>query len=209
MTKTDKKRNLLQIAADVQAIAQVGLTYCRDPYDKERYEQLLVIAAELLSPLCSENQELSVKFFRDIGYSCPKIDVRAFIHRENQILLVKETQDGYWSLPGGWADVNYSAAESVRKEVLEETGLRCTVTRLLALWDTAKHDHPPHWPYIYKCIFACDVDDGPFIKSHETSEIAYFPIDTLPDLSIFRITKQQIKALWQLVQENSLYTIFD
>ncbi|KTC69343.1 Mutator MutT protein [Legionella birminghamensis] len=211
MTESNPKaRNLQAIATEIQAIAQIGLAYSKDQFDLERYQQLMRIAAELFSPLCDLNSDhLSVEFLTEIGYSCPKIDVRAFIRKDDQLLLVKETQDSKWSLPGGWADVNMTPSECVAKEVLEETGLVCRVNRLLALWDTAKHDHPPHWPYIYKCIFDCSVEEGEFCASHEISEVGFFPLADLPPLSRYRITASQIEKLVKLQDSGSIYTVYD
>ncbi|KTD47989.1 Mutator MutT protein [Legionella quinlivanii] len=206
----EKTRDLHAIATEIQAIAQIGLAYSKDPFDLERYQQLMRIAAELFSPLCDLNSEhLSVEFLTEIGYSCPKIDVRAFIRKDDQLLLVREAQDNKWSLPGGWADVNLSPSECVAKEVLEETGLICQVNRLLALWDTAKHDHPPHWPYIYKCIFDCSIMGGEFSVSHEISDVRFFPLDDLPPLSRYRITVSQIEKLVDLQSDGTLCTVYD
>ena len=205
------ERSLLKIATEIQAIAQNGLAYCKNPFDRERYQELLNIALELFSPTLSQQHKESIaaEVLSTVGYCCPKIDVRALIYEDNQLLLVQEVQDGHWSLPGGWADVNYSPAVSIIKEVLEETGLHCQVSRLLALWDTAKHDHPPHWPYIYKCVFACTVEQGAFNPSHEVTQVAYFTLDNLPPLSTYRITEKQIRKLIELLHDNTDRTVFD
>ncbi|WP_242604445.1 NUDIX hydrolase [Legionella gresilensis] len=202
-------KNLLAIANEIQAIAQTGLAYCNDIYDRARYEQLMAVSAKLFTIKDDEASALKVKFLAEAGYASPKIDVRAVIFKENKLLFVQEKQDGKWSLPGGWADVNLSPSECIVKEVKEETGLLCKATRLLALWDTARHDHPPHWPYIYKCIFECEVLGGHFASDHEIIDIGFFSIDKLPPLSINRITKQQIETIIKLLGVKKGYTIFD
>lgn len=206
----DKPRNLLTWATEIQAIAQIGLTYSTDLYDQERYEQLAKLSAEMMSDVLGEKQEiLQAIFLNQAGYATPKVDVRALIIQNDELLLVREAHDGKWALPGGWADVNYSPSECIVKEVLEETGLHTRVKQLLALWDTAKHDHPPHWPYIYKCIFHCEVIGGEFTSSHEILDVGFFSLETLPLLSECRITRNQIEKLMNLYDSNDSCTVYD
>lgn len=209
-SSSDKLRNLLAWATEIQAIAQNGLTYSTDLYDKERYEQLAKLSVEMMSAVVDEKKEvLQATFLKQAGYATPKIDVRALIIQNDELLLVREAQDGKWALPGGWADVNYSPSECIVKEVHEETGLQTRVKRLLALWDTAKHDHPPHWPYIYKCIFYCEVIGGQFTHSHEILDVGFFSLGTLPPLSECRITRSQLEKLMNLYDSNDFCTVYD
>jgi ADP-ribose pyrophosphatase YjhB (NUDIX family) len=103
-----------------------------------------------------------------------------------------------WTLLGGWVDINESPSESVVREVLEETGLSVKVTRLLALWDKLKHDHPPQWPHTYKIFFLCEIISGEMKENLEISEIKFFSMDRLPDLSTHRVTYNQLKPLCEL-----------
>lgn len=206
----NKQSLWLKWATEIQAIAQTGLSYSKDVYDWERYEKLVTIAAEMLSHITdSDTTDVYKAFIEQKGYSCPKLDVRAFIINENKICLVQETQDGKWSLPGGWADVNQSPSQCVIREVLEETGFHVDIDYLMAYWDTAHHDHPPHWPYIYKSIFACNLTGGMKKFCYEINDVDFFSIDKLPELSQYRITDKQIKKLYNLYQEGTKLTVFD
>ena len=129
----DHNEKWLQWAVKLQSIAQAGLFYGKDEFDKERYEQIRNIAAEMIS-YKSEISEDKVKdlFCSETGYQTPKIDTRAAIFENGKILLVKE-KDGRWSLPGGWADVDISATENVIKEVREEAGLTVTADMVIAV----------------------------------------------------------------------------
>jgi len=144
----------LKWVSEIQAIAQSGLTYCDNEFDKERYVRLREVIAELAAH-CSEHQlnDVANIFSLEKGYATPKIDVRSFIIKDDKLLLVKERSDGLWTLPGGWADVNESPSEAVVRETKEETGYDVSPIKLLALWDKLKHDHPPQWPHAYKCFF--------------------------------------------------------
>lgn len=210
MAEKPKVPHLISFASEIQAIAQMGLVYSDDHYNLERYKQLKKIALDMMALSGAEKEpEWDAFFFEKPGYPTPKVDVRALILKDNQVLLVREVQDGNWSLPGGWADVNQTAAESVVKEVLEETGLTGKAVRLLALWDSARHDHPPHWPYIYKCVFECEILSGELAPNHEIMDVGYFPLDKLPQLSICRITEKQIQTLVKQQQQPDAATLFD
>ncbi|MFO2972733.1 NUDIX hydrolase N-terminal domain-containing protein [Legionella pneumophila serogroup 10] len=151
----NNKSSWLKWVSEIQAIAQNGLTYCGNEFDRERYIRLREIAAEIAA-LNSQGsfQQINETFSIERGYATPKLDVRAFILKENKLLLVQERADSLWTLPGGWVDINESPSESVIRETKEETGFDVSVIRLLALWDKQKHDHPPQWPHAYKVAVA-------------------------------------------------------
>lgn len=205
-----RENNLLSWATDIQAIAQIGLAYAKDKYDLERYHQLMDIAATMMIKQSNAEQTpVQTAFRNQSGYASPKVDVRAFIVEDDKLLLVKESQDGKWSLPGGWADVNHTPSESIIKEIEEETGFKAQANQLLALWDTALHDHPPQWPYIYKCIFSCKIIGGKWKENHEILDAKFFDFNALPELSSYRITSTQIKRLKALYDNKTLKTCFD
>lgn len=125
----------LEFAIRIQSIAQAGLQYGKDKYDKERYEELREIAAEMMS----EKTDIPVDKIRDLfcnetGYQTPKVDTRAAVFSDGKILLVHEN-NGTWALPGGWCDVDQSVASNTEKEVWEETGFTVHAERLIAVQD--------------------------------------------------------------------------
>lgn len=200
----------LKWISEIQAIAQSGLTYTSNEYDKERYVRLREIAAELAAH-CSGNQAAHIEniFSLEKGYATPKIDVRSFILKDDKLLLVKERSDGLWTLPGGWADVNESASEAVIRETKEETGYIVSAIKLLAFWDKLKHDHPPQWPHVYKCFFQCEIISGEATENLEVSDIAFFDINNLPQLSTHRVTECQLIRLHDLILNLNCPTEFD
>lgn len=205
----DNTMKWLQWISEMQAIAQNGLTYCHNEFDKERYVRLREIAAEL-AVYSSEHayEDLNLRFSLEQGYATPKLDIRAFILKENKLLLVKERADGLWTLPGGWADVNESPSEAVIRETKEETGFNVSAKRLLALWDGQKHDHPLHWPHTYKCFFHCELISGTATENLEISAIDFFAMDNLPPLSTPRVTQKQLIRLYEQVIHPE-QTLFD
>lgn len=200
---------ILEWLTELQAIAQTGLAYSEDVYDTERYQRLLEMSSEMTAGKYNlPADKVSFAFMQDKGYVTPKMDVRAFVMENEKVLLVKESSDGLWSLPGGWVDVNESAAESIVREVKEESGYDVKAVKLLALWDKRKHAHPLHWPHVYKSVFHCEKFGGEPTLSHEVLDINFFALDNLPDLSLDRITAKQILKLKTLLPMDKM-TDFD
>jgi len=130
----------------LQTISQAGLTYARDPFDRQRYEQLQGLAAEIAASIATDPLETCLEVIRaEKGYATPKVDVRAVVEQGGKLLFMRESQDGRWALPGGWADIGESPSQIAEREVFEETGYRVRATKLLAVYDKAKHDHPPEF----------------------------------------------------------------
>jgi ADP-ribose pyrophosphatase YjhB (NUDIX family) len=208
---TLKQTDWTRWCARLQALAQTGLTFARDPYDVERYKELREIAAQMLAAGSqAELPELRRWLQTDTGYATPKVDVRGVIFRDKNLLLVRERSDGMWTLPGGWADVGESPAENVVREVREETGFETRVTKLLAVFDRARHPHEPPFPFhVYKIFLLCEITGGAAQQSSETSAVAFFGESELPELSLTRITPWQIRRMFEHARDESLPTDFD
>ena len=201
----------LQWSRQLMAIAQNGLTFVNNPFDKDRYEAIRAIAAEILSDHTgTAPSQITDLFSREVGYATPKVDVRGVVFRDNTILLVKERADGLWTLPGGWADVNESPSEAVVREVYEESGYRTRAAKLLAVFDGSKHCNIPPLPFhIYKLFILCELLGGNAATSHETDEVAFFREDELPELSLSRTTPGQIARLFEHLRCPGLPPDFD
>ncbi len=206
--------NLLSIAKRLQSIAQAGIFYSEDkPFDLERYEEVSQLSVQILNNLTDEPIEKIGNLFTQErnGYQTPKVDIRAVIFNElGQILMVKEKVDGYWSLPGGWADVGYTPAEVAIKEVREETGLAVKTVRLLAVMDKRNHSHPPEGWYVYKIFILCEKISGNILTdTTETSDIQYFSLENLPPLSEPRNIYSQIKMMFEFRDDDKKEVYFD
>jgi ADP-ribose pyrophosphatase YjhB (NUDIX family) len=199
-------------AREIQATAQTGLAYTKDIYDRQRYERLRELAAEIMAESAGISAEV-VKglFVQQTGYATPKVDVRGAVFQEGKILLVQERSDaGRWTLPGGWADVNRSPSECVVAEVREEAGLEVKPVKLAAVYDRGRHPHePPYAFHIYKMFFICEVLDGMPSPGIETEDAAFFDVDKLPELSISRVLGYQIKRMFAHANSTTLPTEFD
>jgi ADP-ribose pyrophosphatase YjhB (NUDIX family) len=188
----------LQWARRLQAIAQDGLTYTKDDYDLGRYEQLRELAAEIFAGHSTGTlEEAGDLLALETGPATPKVDVRAAVFREEQILLVKELGEVGWSLPGGWADVGESASEAAARETLEESGYRVRPVRLLAAYDRDRHGHPPIPYHVYKLVFLCEILDQTPSPDVDAAEVGFFGENELPELSVTRITPPQVSRFFE------------
>jgi ADP-ribose pyrophosphatase YjhB (NUDIX family) len=200
----------LEWARRIQAISQAGLTFSKDSYDRERYEELQSVSAEIFSEYSSMDIEKMESLFKgELGYPTPKVDVRGAVFKERKILLVKEKQEEKWSLPGGFCEVGLSPAENVMKEIKEESGYETTPKKLLALLDMNAHPHPPQPFHYYKIFIQCEVVGGTASGGTETNAVQFFSEEQLPILSTGRNTESQIHMLFEFLHHPNKEVVID
>jgi ADP-ribose pyrophosphatase YjhB (NUDIX family) len=202
---------LIKIVTELQALAQTGITYSKDEYDIGRYKRILEISAELLSSYSGHKYEDILELFtKDRGYATPKIDVRGAVFKDSKVLLVKEKRDGLWSLPGGWADVNLSPCENIIKEIKEEAGYQCKVTRLIGIYDKNKSNRSCKWPHVYKIFFMCEIIDALQVPlCSEILEAGFFKLEDIPPLSEGRVSRYQIEKSFMYHHAQNLEAYFE
>lgn len=183
----------------IQALAETGLEYNENSYDRERYTEIQEISLQILSRLTETPvKKISAIITDKNGYKTPKTDVRAVVFNEkDEILLIQEKADNCWAMPGGWADVGYSPAEVAVKECFEEAGLKVETVKLLAVLDKQKQKMPPAFEYVYKIFLLCRKLNDNISVGTETSDVGWFDENNLPPLSTPRNTKEQIKMMFQ------------
>ena len=206
----DMNDKWLEFAIRIQSIAQAGLQYGKDKYDKERYDELREIAAEMMS----EKTDIPVDKIRDLfcnetGYQTPKVDTRAAVFSDGKILLVHEN-NGTWALPGGWCDVDQSVASNTEKEVREETGFTVHADRLIAVQDWRKHNVQNYAFGVMKVFILCRYESGEFMKNIETTEIRFFDRDSIPEkLAVEKTTREQILMCFDAYENPDWRAMFD
>lgn len=200
----------LDFAIRIQSIAQAGLQYGKDKYDRERYAALREIAAEMLSVRTGLPLDRSYDLFcNETGYQTPKIDTRGAVFIDGKILLVHEN-NGTWSLPGGWCDVDQSVASNTEKEVREETGFVVSAQKLIAVQDWRRHNVTNHAYGIIKIFVLCRYERGTFRENIETTEIGLFKREELPQrLAVEKCTKAQIEMCFDAYHHPESPTLFD
>lgn len=203
---------ILNLAKRIKTISDTGLLYNQNEYDIERYSELKEIGLDLMGLVTGEEPSRLATFYSPVtDYPTPKVDVRGLLLNEDkQILLVREKADGLWTLPGGWADVGLSPSEVIVKEFKEETGLQVTADKLLAVFDKRCHLHPPQPYYVYKVVFFCKLAGNLILnKGFDILDVGFFDINELPPLSVDRIVKDQIDAVYDVALNNKIETAFD
>jgi ADP-ribose pyrophosphatase YjhB (NUDIX family) len=204
------RATVLVWARQLQAIAQNGLAFSRDPFDRQRYLQLQELVASMLSTELEVSADTTRSFWDgEHGYATPKVDVRGGVFEAERVLLVRERSDGRWTLPGGWVDVNDAPAAAVAREIREESGYEARAVKLAALVDKNRHPHPPGVHHIYKLFFVCELTGGSPRASDETDAVQFFPVNALPELSTGRVLAPQIERLYQHRLNPALPTDFD
>ena len=199
----------LDWAVELQALAQAGLHYGKDPFDRERFQRVRDIAAEMLAYKTALPPETVRDLFCcETGYQTPKLDTRAAIIRDGKILLVRENT-GKWSLPGGWVDVNVSVLENVVKEAREEAGLEVVPRRVIAVQDREKHNRPVYAWKICKIFVLCDPLGGEFRPNSETTASGYFPPEGLPPLAEEKNTEEQVRMCFEAYRAETWETRMD
>lgn len=205
----DNNEKWLQWAVELQSLAQAGIFYGKDAFDKERYERIREIAAEMISHKTDiPTDKIKNLFCNEIGYQTPKIDCRAVVFQNDKILLVQE-KNGTWSLPGGWVDVNVSVKENVVKEVKEEAGLDVTADMVIAVQDREKHNLPVYAYKVCKIFVLCSAIRGEFNSNIETISSNYFGMNELPILATEKNNEEQIKMCFEAYQSENWKTFFD
>jgi ADP-ribose pyrophosphatase YjhB (NUDIX family) len=200
----------LRWAREIHQIGETGLYYSSNEFDRQRFERLVDISAEMMKEHLDESYEqVRAALNAQPGYITPKVDVRGAVFKDDQILMVKEFTDGLWSLPGGWADVNDAPSDMVEREVREETGLIVKARKMVGVYE-ANHDREPvNVFHSYKLLFLCEIISGSLQPSYETPDVRFYSLAELPPLSIHRTQERYIREAYRHLQDPSLATVFD
>jgi ADP-ribose pyrophosphatase YjhB (NUDIX family) len=188
-------------------ISQAGLSYSKDPFDRERYEQLKCLCAEIIATHSGATlEEVTGHLEIERGYPTPKVDVRAVVFKEGRVLMVRESSDGRWALPGGWADLGLSPAQVAVKECREEAGFEVRPIKLLEV--CGLHPHPSLFS-VYKLFMRCEIVSGAPTPSVETTAVDFFERTSLPELSERRTRPDHLTRIFRHLDEPERPTGFD
>ena len=210
--------DLLRWSESLAAVARTGLGFTESLYERERFEEILHIAAEIRTTADEQRERytsdikpydnkhptgsasgasqdradrgdrvngLVSEWMKQVGkgvpgYVTPKVAVGAAVgNDQGQLLLIQRADSGVWLYPTGWADVGYSAAEVVVKEVKEETGIDVEPLRIIAVLDGFRLG-TTRIP-LYSLVFQC-TSLGGTLSPHplECMDVGWFSEDSLP-----------------------------
>ena len=200
----------LHWAREIQAISQTGYHYDENEYQRERYHRLAEIAAEIFSSYSSIALEpLAGLFHAQVGYATPRVDVRGAVFHNGRLLMVQERMDNGWTLPGGWADVGDVPSQAAEREVYEEAGFHVRARKVVGVYD-ANRSGPLEIFHAFKVVFLCDLISGEARSSNETSAVAFFGPDQIPEhLSGERTKPRHILDAFAASKDPGWMTVFD
>jgi ADP-ribose pyrophosphatase YjhB (NUDIX family) len=179
--------DLVRWSEALAGIARTGLAFTRSDYERERFEEVLAVAADIrhaaddqFDPAALVEEWMAMVGEGVAGYQTPKVAVGAVVgNDEGEILLVQRADSGIWLYPTGWADIGYSASEVAVKEVAEETGIECEVVQLLAVLDGLRLGFT-RIP-LYSLVFHCRAVGGSLAPHPlECANVGFFARDALP-----------------------------
>ncbi len=182
------ERELIRWAEALSATARTGLGFTENLYERERFEEVLAVAADIRSHVNGGfHPDEQVQEWLDTvgagvaGYVTPKVTVGAVVGNDKgELLMIQRADSGVWLYPTGWADVGYSPAEVVVKEVHEETGIECEVVRPIGILDGQRRGFT-RIPLI-SLVFHCRMTGGD-LTAHplECRDVGWFAEDALPE----------------------------
>ncbi len=205
MSSTSEKLSL--IADELQAIANLGQYYSKDPHDLDRYSKIRSLSARILSIMEERSSDEILQQLEDnTGHLSPLIGAEAAVFKDDQLLLIERHDNGLWAIPGGLVDVGESLAEAAERELLEETKIRGNATKLLGvfdsrIWKTKKNVH------LYHAIFLVESDHPNPLPTSEATEVGFFSADQLPPLSPGHL--QRVPVVFQLYRGEKPIPFFD
>ncbi len=206
----DKIPKWLEWAREIQQLAQTGLAFATNEYEKKRYTRLIEIVSEMLSAQTNLEYDSTFKaLINHPGYATPKIDVRAAVIQDNKILLVQESSDKKWAMPGGWADVGDIPSEVAIRETYEESGYHVKPVKVIGVFDANRLGGHLELFHAFKIVFLCELMGGEPKTSDETVDVKFFPLNDLPPLSLNRTNQKHIDEIILHIKSENRKTFFD
>lgn len=200
----------LEIARELQQLSQTGAAFAVTGYEKDRYKRLTEITAEIIAHHTDlEKESLTKILMEQPGYATPKIDVRAAVIKDGKILLVQESTDNCWAMPGGWADVGDIPSEVAIRETKEESGFDVKPVKVIGVFDANRAGRRLEFFHAFKIIFLCELIGGNATPSDETLDVRFFDFNALPSLSLNRTNEKHLNEIKLHLLNPERKTFFD
>jgi len=210
MEEKSLKFKWLDIAREIQQLSQTGAAFAVTDYEKNRYKRLTEITAEIIEHHTTlEKESITKVLMEHPGYATPKIDVRAAVIKDRKILLVQESTDNCWAMPGGWADVGDVPTEVASRECKEESGFDVRPVKVIGVFDANRVGGKLEFFHAFKIIFLCELIGGKATPSDETLDVQFFDFNSLPLLSLNRTNEKHLNEIKLHLQNPNRQTFFD
>lgn len=210
MKENNSKLKWLEIAREIQQLSQTGAAFAVTDYEKQRYKRLTEIVADIISHHTDlEKESVKKVLMNQPGYATPKVDVRSAVIKDEKILLVQETTDNCWAMPGGWADVGNVPSEVAIRETKEESGFDVKPIKVIGVYDANRIGRRLEFFHAFKIIFLCELIGGEAATSDETLDVQFFDFNKIPTLSLNRTNEKHLNEIKLHLLDSERKTFFD
>ena len=201
---------LARLSDEIRAMAANGLHYADNPYDKDRYERLLTVAARVLAVADTRGaDEIEREFRGHVGIRTPGLCADAAVFDdEGRLLLVKRMDNGEWCMPGGIAEVGETPSDNAVRECWEETGLRVRPVALISLLDNRlMYETHPAWQ-LYGAMVRCEITGGELRTTNETTDFGWFTEEDALALPLFRGYRRKLPYAYAHARGERVAAVF-
>lgn len=137
----------------------------------------------------------------------PLLGVGAVIFRGEQVLLIergKEPLKGWWTLPGGLVEPGERLENAVRREVMEETGLRVTPRAIAAVFERIMPDEEGRTEFHYVIVdYLCEYLSGSLAAASDVADAAWVALGDMGTLKMAPGTPPVIREALALKEQLS------
>ncbi len=205
-------KNILNILDEIRAISIEGLTYAKDKYDVERYRKLMEITAKKYSEIINlpKNKIIS-KLRKEIGCITPKLGIDvAITNKDNEVLILKRTDDNNWSLPCGWLDIGEKPFDTAIRESKEETGINIEPLGYIAITEKGPHIYSNLTHQVNILVVTKTVEkETPICLSHEHSEYKWINEDEAKIINWHPGHERLVKPIFNFIKDNQYISHFE
>ena len=204
----DPTGEMYLIADELRSIADMGLHYAENDYDRERYHRALSLSARLVAAIEKRSaDDVMEEYEGSFAHATPYVCAAAAVFRDGRILLIRREDNGLWAMPGGVTEVGETWAQSAERELREETGVEGTARSLLGVFDA--HLWGSRFKFqLYLSVWLVDIgDDQTPIAGPETTGVGFFAEDDLPELSPGHLLR--IPVVFELARGDRPIPYFD
>ena len=199
------EREVYDYILKIQSIAKIGLVHSKDPYALTNYQQINDLSADFLEHFLEVKLDRPNYFKRDI-YPTPNVSVRTVIldQSRKRLLMVREKNEGAYSLPGGWADLYDSPSQTAINESKQEAGADIEIVRLVGIANRTPFKTPASIPE-YVIVFEGRLIGDLKLHEYETDDVSWFDINQLPQISKKTTKGELMRFISATVQGETFY----
>jgi len=174
--------DVVALAEELQAIGRAGLHFADDPFDRERYQRLVDLAAQTyaeMSPI--DSPVIMARFAEEVGCITPKVGAdAAIVDGQGRLLLVERADDRCWGLVSGWVEPGEHPKATVVREAKEEVGLDIVADDLVGVFHRpASSTTGPH--AVVSVVYRAAVIGGEIqVQPHEVLSAHWWGIADVP-----------------------------